>query len=770
MADKQNLLPVGLSYAQSQLAKTLSQPEINNNKVQQWEAVLHQILQGQANYGSRTPFENTPAWITLEVIKGGFATGNWLAGGEITPEEQHLLDKLQIKTSPENQRLALNSYYLTDDGMNVLNKCLDNENYLITVPEESVLLTVAWLIRNKAQAYARDLLDIISPWFSVLRFYPHIVEQPVISSSTVRVQELAMTIYDLKRIKPNKRVLAQKEAVTIWHPFKVKMVALLSEIVDKSSSYIITPLWRQSAKDLLAEYFQLRKQYFLCNKPIKNKGDFAKLRIAIEQLSLEKNELDLHQAQHIRVLLQRHIEKYGEPNSEKSDKKQKIKQDDVQAPLHYTLSRVILNRLDSLDINNGFDDKEIATEAISESEAKQFSLTEDYPIPSIITYKTMRSFNTTASQLVEQKLITSSEALSNIIPQITAGLRANSLLDIPLRHLYEKNYRAFKQRRSLLLLDLQHQVQLEELPWVAIIDKFRTKQISNKTIFTEVLNEFLLLNFRYFPHTQLPNPLLQELNSLTSQVDPSIKWSEELAADIFMGMFSKKIANILVKNTDSVLPYSLYSQYYRIDYLLLKHELLTALSSANTQGGDPYATSRVILKWCEDRTNEKFGSYSPAINGGILEQSYILTTHNLSTIFNSIGLADKLKPFLLDMCKQCLQVINRYLQAPYRGYHASLITIKNAAYAWRQCVFYLSYLSQEELQQFILWAENYIDTQSQYFKTLFMPIWNGLMTVINTPNDYNYDDKASHLIFYGWSEKHWMMKLILKANGEEIRE
>lgn len=81
MADKQNLLPVGLSYAQSQLAKVLSQPEINNNKVQQWEAVLHQILQGQATYGSRTPFENTPAWITLEVITGGFATGNWLGWG-----------------------------------------------------------------------------------------------------------------------------------------------------------------------------------------------------------------------------------------------------------------------------------------------------------------------------------------------------------------------------------------------------------------------------------------------------------------------------------------------------------------------------------------------------------------------------------------------------------------------------------------------------------------------------------------------------------------
>ncbi|MEQ4921895.1 hypothetical protein [Proteus hauseri] len=770
MVDKLNSLPVGLAYAQSQLAKILSQPEINNKKVQQWEDVLYQILQGQVDYGNRTPFADVPSWVTLEVAKGGFATGNWLAGGEITSDEQAQLDKLQIKVEQKNKRLALNSYYLTEEGMASLNAFLDNENYLITVPEEGVLLTLAWLVKHNALDHARKLLNIVSPWFSRLRFYPQVMELPVISSNTVRVQNLDITQYDLKRIKPNQRVLAQKEAVTIWHPFKVKMVALLSEIIQDLHIISITSKWRQSAKDLIAEYSRLRQQYSLCRKPEKRNGDFAKLRMVIEQLSLDESELNPYQAPHIATLLHRHIEKYGQPYSKQCNEKSQKQQYDIQAPLHYTLSRVILNRLADLDINNGFDNKALAIESITDNEANKFNVPLHYPIPNSLVHKTMRSFNTTASQLIEQKLITSSEALGGIIPQITAGLRAGGILDIPLRHLYEKIYRAFKQRRSLLLLDLQHQVQLEELPWIATIDKFREKQISNKIVFTEALNEFLLLNLRYFPQTQLPNPLLQELSSLTSKIDSSIRWSEELAADIFMGMFSRKISNILVNITNTPLPYSLYSQYYRIDYFQLKQELCDSLIAANKQPDDPYATSRVILKWCENRANLKFGSYSPTINGCILEQFYVLTTHNLSTIFNDLMLAPKLQPFLLDMSKQCLKIISRNLQAPYRGYHASLIAIKQAAYTWRQLVFYLSYLSPEERQLFIEWAYNYIDTQSQYFKTLFMPIWQGLISVINTPDDHNYDDKPPHLIFYGWSEKHWMMEHILKANGETSRK
>lgn len=65
-----------------------------------------------------------------------------------------------------------------------------------------------------------------------------------------------------------------------------------------------------------------------------------------------------------------------------------------------------------------------------------------------------------------------------------------------LRQLYATVYRAFR-RRTLLLLDLQKQIQIEEMPWVACIERFRTAKIDL--------------------------PLV-----------------EELAADIFMGAFSPR--------------------------------------------------------------------------------------------------------------------------------------------------------------------------------------------------------------------------------------
>lgn len=37
---------------------------------------------GVINVGSRRPV-NVPEWVTLEVVTGGFATGKYLAGGEI---------------------------------------------------------------------------------------------------------------------------------------------------------------------------------------------------------------------------------------------------------------------------------------------------------------------------------------------------------------------------------------------------------------------------------------------------------------------------------------------------------------------------------------------------------------------------------------------------------------------------------------------------------------------------------------------------------------
>ena len=61
---------------------------------------------------------------------------------------------------------------------------------------------------------------------------------------------------------------------------------------------------------------------------------------------------------------------------------------------------------------------------------------------------------------------------------MTSGLHAVGIADPLLRQLYAAIYRAFRRRRSLLLLDLQSQVRIEELPWVAAIDQFRSGSLS----------------------------------------------------------------------------------------------------------------------------------------------------------------------------------------------------------------------------------------------------------------------------------------------------
>ena len=47
------------------------------------ESVLSGMATGTLAVGSRTPVADTPAWVTLEVAHGGFATGRYVAEGPL---------------------------------------------------------------------------------------------------------------------------------------------------------------------------------------------------------------------------------------------------------------------------------------------------------------------------------------------------------------------------------------------------------------------------------------------------------------------------------------------------------------------------------------------------------------------------------------------------------------------------------------------------------------------------------------------------------------
>ncbi|KIE25990.1 hypothetical protein LK08_16350 [Streptomyces sp. MUSC 125] len=100
------------------------------------------------------------------------------------------------------------------------------------------------------------------------------------------------------------------------------------------------------------------------------------------------------------------------------------------------------------------------------------------------------------------------------------------------------NYRAFRNRRSLLLLDLQRQLRAEELPWVRAVAAQRVDDGTD--VAATALPRLGGLAVRAFPGTILPNPLIRELSVLARQAELGAPFVEELAADIFMGTFTPK--------------------------------------------------------------------------------------------------------------------------------------------------------------------------------------------------------------------------------------
>jgi len=200
------------------------------SKISKWMRVFEGVLTGAIAVGSRRPFEEFPAWTTLEVLTGGFATGHRLAGGPLMKHERALLAALPPFADSEARR-ALNAYYLSEKGLSELQGMLRSGCYSVSVPEEGVLLLVAWLVQNESGDQARALLEELGPFFSDLRFYPIPSERPPAFGSRVFLKDVGGAIADLGRITRNPRILAQKEAIEIWTPLYERAVSLFLETV-----------------------------------------------------------------------------------------------------------------------------------------------------------------------------------------------------------------------------------------------------------------------------------------------------------------------------------------------------------------------------------------------------------------------------------------------------------------------------------------------------------------------------------------------------------
>lgn len=639
-----------------------------DKRVEGWRRVIEGMGSGELRIGSRRPIKRFPIWVTPQVVQGGFATGVAESEGPLQPHEAAIA----------KDRAGAFAYYLTDAGLAELQARLDDGRYVVNVPEEAALLTVAWLIRAGDRAAALDLLETLRPYADRLRFAPApgtadaaAVDPAVVSRRTVGEVRAA-----LQSIRSNPRIEAQREATTVWNPFADELLThWLATSVDGQVASAEPPGWRTRGQELLDRYAVLAAAHSLCGKHKRPKENQAILRLALED-SLGKG-LGPRRRGLLQYAVDSMLRRRGAPGSPEHEALRAGQFAEAALPLHREIATTLAATLAPLDQTTGWAPRDLEP---------GFADGVLPAVPAGLRRKVMAARRGTVAELIELGVVPSAEVLAQLVPDLTAATTALAYRDDALQRLMAATYRAFNRRRSLLLLDLQHQVRLTELPWVQAVDSFRTPTGESQAAAREILIRISENALSGFPATILPNPLLQELGALAKSAQIALPLTEDLAADIFEGRFSSKHAEA-ADLAATVLKGSPYERYYGLDYA-------GWLDQRNSSAKGSAFTDLV-----NERAGGISGTWSVAANGKIVEQAQIFTTHNLAPLCLVLDLT-------LDWPELSRRAFAGVIAKLSRvdGNTRPLRSIKAAAYAWRQLMFFLSLCTPEERSKFLTWA------------------------------------------------------------------
>ncbi|MEV4052451.1 hypothetical protein AB0J55_14820 [Amycolatopsis sp. NPDC049688] len=696
-------------------------------KAGRWQEILDGMAGGTLEIGSRTPVADTPAWVTLEVAHGGFATGRYLAEVPPRPEELAL-------APGRADRESLNSWYLTDAGLAALRAALATESYRVEFPEDAALPVVAWLLGHGHAEAALDLLAELRPLLHRLRLAPLPGAVPRPAGALVRLSTVGEVRETLRSAATKPAIAAMLETLRVWHPLFDRLVALWAETVDGELPRLAGPAvtggwpcrtwpdgWAARRAQWLADYATASARHTASAAHTHPKGNFARLHHALLACEHDSAALTGRDVGWIRRALANTVTKHGEPGSERRAALRSVQAAVAARPTHAELAAVLAGRLDAYPGDGGLPSPD--------------PLGGDFP-PRLVA-KAARALEAPIEELVERGIITSGDVLATVLPQITAQLMAANIEDEQLAALYAQTYAAFRRRRGLLLLDLAHQVRFEELPWIAALEPFRARRPG--TAAQQTLTQTVLLALGSFPQAILPNTLLRELGALAKQADRPMPLLEELAADIFMGTFTAKWRTA-AEITSRVMADTLYARYY---------DLPAAWEPRRRRGFR--RTADDFAEVCKARAGRR--GWSVAGNGMVIEQSQILTTHNLAVLVETLGLQARLRSAAPELAERTFAWVVRRLAVRAGDAYTEWQLLKNIAYAWRQGIFYLSFCTGDQQRAAVDRLRELVDPESR-----FAPAVAGLAHVVAggrfTEQGFAPDGPGRRLL--GWTTgRHW---------------
>jgi hypothetical protein len=422
------------------------------------------------------------------------------------------------------------------------------------------------------------------------------------------------------------------------------------------------------------------------------------------------------------------VAKRGVPGTAKHAALRDRQAAEAARPTHHALAQAVAGRLDAVPQDGG-------VPSIDPFVAPVTAGGRDVELPGRLRRMVENALEAPVSTLVERGIVPSAEVLAGLVPQLVAAATARSYADPALRGLMAAVYRAFRNRRSLLLLNLEHQVRLSELPWVAAVAPYQRRADATQANAHAVLVQLGELTLRAFPGTIVPNPMVGELGALADRAGVRVPFVEELAADIFMGRFSPKFLSA-AQLAGEVMEGSLYERYYGIDY--------AAVRRLRDGFGD----------LCAARAGDRPEASWVAANGMVIEQAQILTTHNLAALVHPIGVqpADGWD----GLARRAFGVACRLVRH-VQGNPRPLRTVKDAAYAWRQSVFFLALCGLKEQVSVVAWMQDELDRQPPHVVRRLDPVLAGLRTVL-TGGGLDAGPTPHGRRFLGWAaDGHWMI-------------
>ncbi|WP_217213306.1 hypothetical protein [Streptomyces sp. AC550_RSS872] len=761
---EQQRLTAAASYPAAQLAKAFTTALTHHapatrrraeERGQRWRAVLAGMAAGRLRVGSRTPLVGLPAWVTPEVMRGGFATGTPGAGGPLQPYETEAALSFGVPA----ERHALFAHCLTEAGLAWLWARLDDGHYEVGVPEEAALLTVAWLVRHGATDAALDLAAELEPFADRLRYLPRPTDGPAPDPvAAVHRNTVSDAVDTLVRRRPHAAVEAQREALAVWQPFGDELLVHWLETAGDGRVLELAPDadWLARGAALLARYRLLAAEHTRCTKHRNPKQNLGILRGALEE-TVAGRPLDARRLGLLRHAVESMVRRRGLPGSAPHTALRRQQTRQAALPSHHALAQLMLRRLAELPQDTGITDVPPLLTPVTEREEQETGLPAGAQVPPVIRQVVEAALSAPLGTLVERGVVPSAEVMAELVPQLVATTTARAYGDEALRDLMAANYRAFGNRRSLLLVNLERQVRVEELPWVRAVSGQRSAVIgkADEEGALTVLRQLGELAVQAFPGTILPNPLVRELGVLARQGDLGAPFVEELAADIFMGTFSPKFLTA-ARIAGELLGGTLYERYYGIDYRAIRNLAITETGAALSRSYGA-RTSPGFARLCTERAGAaSSGSCSVAASGTVIEQAQILTTHNLATLVHRVEIAPR--PGFADLAHRCFGTVCR-LTARVQGNPRPLPTIKDAAYAWRQMLFHLSLCPPAEQRRFLSGPAEETARHPAHVATRLAPALAGLaLTVEGGAFDTDGTaDGGGARRFLGWSTTgHWM--------------